>query len=80
MEDYAIVDHVFYVLALFGVGLWSIVWLGARGFTPEGVPCAPPWLGRGTAGRVFGSFLILVGGAFVLLSLFGLRLLVQRLS
>lgn len=80
MEEYAIVDHVFYIVALFAVGLWAIVWLGARGFTPEGVPCSPPWLGRGVVGRVFGSFLIVIGGVFIVLSLLGLRLLIQRLS
>lgn len=79
MEDYAFVDHVFYVVALLGVGLWSIVGLGARGFSPEGVPCTPAWLGQGRAGRVFGALLMLVGGVFVLLSLLGLRLLVARL-
>ncbi|MFG0320709.1 MAG: hypothetical protein ACF8XB_25775 [Planctomycetota bacterium JB042] len=80
MEEYAVVDHVFYVVALFAVGLWAIVWLGARGFTPEGVPCSPPWLGRGVVGRVFGSLLILVGAVFVALSLLGLRLLIVRLT
>lgn len=80
MEDYPLVDHVFYVVALFGVGLWSIVWLGARGFTPEGVPCLPPGWASGTRGRLIGGLLIMIGAAFVFLSVAGLYRLMQRLT
>lgn len=80
MEDYALVDHIFYVGALFGVGLWSIARLGAPGFTAEGVPCLPARWARGLSGRIVGSLLITIGAVFVFLSAAGLFRLVERLS
>lgn len=80
MADYALVDHVFFVLAFFGVGVWTMFRLGLPGFTERGVPMVPPSWAHGTRGRVLGSLLVVVGGAFVVLSLLGLGLLVERLG
>lgn len=80
MADTSLVDHVFFVLGLFGVGLWSIVVLGLPGFTERGVPYVPPSWSHGVRGRLLGGLLVAIGGAFVTLSLLGLALLVQRLG
>lgn len=76
MADYTLIDHVFFVLGLLGVGIWSIVVLGAPGFTERGVPYVPPSWSRGLRGRLLGGLLVAIGAAFVVLALLGLGLLV----
>lgn len=79
MADYALIDHVFFVVAFFGVGVWTMFRLGLPGFTERGVPMVPPAWARGARGRVLGGVLVVVGGAFVVLSLLALGLLVERM-
>lgn len=80
MAETAIVDHVFFVLGLLGVGLWSIVVLGLPGFSERGVPYVPPAWSHGVRGRVLGGLLVAVGAAFVVLALLGFGLLVRRVG
>lgn len=78
MERYPLADHVFYVLALLGVGLWTIWRLGAPGCAGRGVPGVPASWSRGVRGRVLGAILVAIGAAFVVLAVLGLMLLSKR--
>jgi hypothetical protein len=72
-------ELLFYVLSLLGVGLWTIVRLGAPGLSKDGaIPFFPERLARGLTGRLFAALLVAIGVGFVLLALAGVRTLLLR--
>jgi hypothetical protein len=80
MSDVPIAEHVFAVVALGGVGLWTIFVLGRAGFSPRGVPGLPARVGAGRAGRAAGVALILIGSAFLVLAAVAAVQLAKRLG
>ncbi len=75
-----IIDLVFYIVALFAVGFWTILRLGLAGVLDRGIPSLPERVARGTPGRIIGVVLVLIGAGFVSLSLMGIFRLVERMS
>ena len=79
MKHRPLPEDVYAVLALGGVGLWTILTLGRAGFSPGGIPGLPALISRGRGGRVTGVVLILVGATFVAFAAVAAGQLVSRL-